>query len=496
MHNCGLVIRDAVSGDSINFTFAVLVTGTCAGSDFLTGNVYLDLNSNGVKDAGDVNSVYQRITAAPVGPFYSSNLTGDYGFYVPAGSYAVGFDAFPGWAVSEPSGGTYPLAMPGTGTTVGSLHFGLAPLSSFNDAAITTAITGSMSPGSTKNGFATVTNHGTTMLSGTVDLVLDSDVSYVSSSAGAIYYSGGSPVISSGTYSAGTHTVTYTYTDLPPFASFTVGVSCLIPAITPMGTSINFSATVNPIAGDATPADNTDMSPTITVGPYDPNDKQVSPAGIGPEGRVAPDTRLTYRVRFQNTGTWYANNVIVMDTLDADLDPATFEFTGASHPYGYSLSGNVLQVGFYGIMLPDSGMDEPGSHGFFTYSISPKAGLPLGTEATNRASIYFDFNPPIVTNSTITTFDSVTALHPSGLSPEVVVYPHPLTQQSLIQVIGSENMLFHFTLFNLNGAVLREEAAMRGSGLVLERNGLPAGIYFYQLRGEDGIQHNGKLLIQ
>jgi hypothetical protein len=52
------------------------------------------------------------------------------------------------------------------------------------------------------------------------------------------------------------------------------------------------------------------------------------------------------------------------------------------------------------ILLVDSFTNEPLSHGFLRYHIAQKKDVPLGTKILNRAGIYFDFNPPVMTNYT------------------------------------------------------------------------------------------------
>jgi hypothetical protein len=54
-------------------------------------------------------------------------------------------------------------------------------------------------------------------------------------------------------------------------------------------------------------------------------------------------------------------------------------------------------------MLPDSTTDEPGSQGYVIYRIKPLPTLAFGDVIENTASIYFDENPPIVTNTTFHT---------------------------------------------------------------------------------------------
>jgi hypothetical protein len=63
----------------------------------------------------------------------------------------------------------------------------------------------------------------------------------------------------------------------------------------------------------------------------------------------------------------------------------------------------VLNFHFDNILLPDSNVNEPLSHGQVTFTIRPKNNLPLGTRIENFADIYFDFNDPIRTNTTLNT---------------------------------------------------------------------------------------------
>ena len=91
-----------------------------------------------------------------------------------------------------------------------------------------------------------------------------------------------------------------------------------------------------------------------------------------------------------------------MIKLDPNLDWSSFEAITASHPFNTELRPNG-KVSFYfnDILLPDSTTNEPESHGFVQYRISPKDGLEENTLIANEASIFFDFNPPIITNTVV-----------------------------------------------------------------------------------------------
>lgn len=133
---------------------------------------------------------------------------------------------------------------------------------------------------------------------------------------------------------------------------------------------------------------------------YDPNDKAAIPRGFGENSEIEKDWPLHYTIRFQNTGNDTAFLVVLRDTLSESLDWGSLKVHGASHSYSYQLFSNgELKISFENILLPDSTTNLAGSQGFVTYSILPKTNLEIGTRIENRAGIYFDFNPPIITNT-------------------------------------------------------------------------------------------------
>jgi len=157
---------------------------------------------------------------------------------------------------------------------------------------------------------------------------------------------------------------------------------------------------------------------------YDPNDKLVRPAGIAAEHYTALGQVLEYTVRFQNTGNDYAYKVVVTDTLTDQFDVSTLRVTGASHPYQFNVSGKgrpLLTWTFNDINLPDSTRDPAGSNGFVKFTVKPLAALPPGTRIENHADIFFDFNPPIRTNTVWNTLYEAPLAVAGGWGVPVVV---------------------------------------------------------------------------
>jgi uncharacterized repeat protein (TIGR01451 family) len=162
--------------------------------------------------------------------------------------------------------------------------------------------------------------------------------------------------------------------------------------------------------GENTKPETSAEKPIQPVSSYDPNDK-VGPTGYGTAVYVPADTNFTYIVYFENlsNATAEAANIVITDTLDADLDWSTLSFGGSSHPdtmsYSFNSTTGTITWIFTSINLPPN-VNPPEGEGWVSYSVKPKAGLATGTEIRNKATIVFDVNPPIDTPETLHTVDS------------------------------------------------------------------------------------------
>jgi hypothetical protein len=190
----------------------------------------------------------------------------------------------------------------------------------------------------------------------------------------------------------------------------------LLPTATILGEIFSASANVALVSGtDENPADNTALLEQEIIGSYDPNDKWVNTPQINIE-TIDPTQPLdlTYRVRFQNTGTAPAVNVRVEDILEDDLDPSTFQLLSSTHEVYYQIEGNQIHFFFDNIMLPDSTSDPEGSIGTFFFRIKSNGNHTLESSIDNQVSIFFDFNEPIITNVASTIFYNCPVVNISG----------------------------------------------------------------------------------
>ncbi len=241
------------------------------------------------------------------------------------------------------------------------------------------------------------------------------------------------------------------------------------------------------------------------VGSYDPNDKQAFPIGHNLAHYIKVNEDLKYRIRFQNTGTYNAQNVVLRDTLSPYLDPMTVVPTTASHPYSWTIrDGNILEVYFDNIYLPAAQRDSLRSQGFLDFKIKQQLNNPLGTVINNTAAIYFDLNPPILTNNTFHTigenflqFINLPTIE-KGDALTVTAFPNPFKQVTTLRVRSSQTYQeLTVQVYNALGQQVDQVRSTTGNQeIIVQRKHLSAGMYFYRLEGDGQLLHAGQLIIQ
>ncbi len=236
-------------------------------------------------------------------------------------------------------------------------------------------------------------------------------------------------------------------------------------------------------------------------GSYDPNDKSATPVGYGEEHFIMQNEEIEYLIRFQNTGTDTAFTVVIEDQLSEYLDPSSIRGLTSSHVYSLDITGTGLMTfTFDNILLPDSTTNEPASHGFIKFRIDPFSDTPIGTVIENEAYIYFDFNDPIITNTTYHTLGEEFYLMSVVQQPEfqnldIHVYPNPMTQQATIRIDNTSMEEFIFEFYDSTGRKLLQSTIE--NEYILERNNLATGMYLFNIKTQKGqLVSAGKILIQ
>lgn len=238
---------------------------------------------------------------------------------------------------------------------------------------------------------------------------------------------------------------------------------------------------IDPTIGDTYTADNMIIRIDTVKAGYDPNDIAMSPAGCLDPGV----TELTYTVRFENTGNDTAFNIYVLDTLSGYYVPNSLKILTASAVMNTTVTKlpayTVVKFDFPNINLPDSGRSDL-CHGMVVYSVKIREGLAGGTEVTNRAGIYFDTNPVVLTNTVSNRIMCPTGVTQHNLQMDVHIQPNPTMGDVQVETKNADN---DYIVTNSVGQVLMN-GTISGTLSKISLRELPAGIYYLTLRNIKG----------
>jgi uncharacterized repeat protein (TIGR01451 family) len=157
------------------------------------------------------------------------------------------------------------------------------------------------------------------------------------------------------------------------------------------------------------------LFPVEYVWSWDPNDK-AGPCGFNTSDHfVALGEVFQYMVFFENesTATAPAETIVVVDTLDSNLDWSTIFFEETSHPgtVDFDSSNGVITWRFDGINLPPN-VNPPEGEGWVSYTIRPNQDLISGTKIENLAWVTFDYQTWACPMDSIPIFNTIDALAP------------------------------------------------------------------------------------
>ena len=446
---------------------------------YFSGNVFYDLNSDGLKDTSEFNFPGQRINVAPDGLSVFTNQIGDYLFYSMANnSHQINLVTHPDWIITSDS--TSYTVTDDSLNQVG-FDFGINASTIYNQLEINLAA-GFPRCLDTVIYWINYENTGTNLSDGRVLLILDQATTFIGSNPSPDLFSG--------------DTLYYDFLNLMPFSQNHIALQLLMPA---PGDTIFLNGVIEYDSAATSYTSDTQIYQQVINCSYDPNDKTVLPEGLLAEHRTFFRDTLLYTIRFQNTGTDTAFTVFIQDFIDQGLDLNTFHVTGSSHAMNTTIYPNrMVEFRFENILLPDSGTNELESHGFVQFEILPRTNLTLPVAVTNNASIFFDSNMPVVTNTVSNTLVSelileiMNPLQSSGLS---MVVPNPFQEHAEILLskvfFDSESEM---RVMNAMGALVLTKT-VSGNSFKLSRGNLAEGIYFYEVINNNGNRAVGKFAI-
>ena len=458
-------------GDTTYFTIPDL--GPSCGH--ISGTVAVDVDEDCVLDFSDTDVPEMVIEFTP-GPFYATtDAQGNYGINLPLGTYNVSQQT----SLLDEHCLSDPISLDVTGNATFNL---------LDTAMQALDVQLSLASGAARPGFQmqyaidldnlTSANSMTNQVTFTFDAALG--------------YLSASPTPSS----VVGNTITWNNTGaLYYFGQRDISVSLQVPPdVGLIGSDLTATAvlTQNPL--DVNAANNSATVLTTVTGSYDPNDKTAQTSSRWSEAQyyIDVDEWIDYTIRFQNTGTDTAFTVLVTDTLPSTLDAGSMMMGAGSHPFTWELKdGGILKCYFVNILLPDSNVNEPASHGFVSFRIKPLEPLLPGTLIQNTANIFFDFNPAVITEPSVLVAEFSTGLAEAA-NDGILLQPNPA--DDLLGVCATSDAIDHVRILGLDGRILLR-ADVRAKNASINTGQLPSGAYLLVTSDMDGTVHRLPFII-
>lgn len=447
------------------------ITSYCTftpGGTFYTvqGNTKFDSNNNGC-DANDLNKAFQKfnITNGSTAGNVIASASGNYSIPVSTGSHTITpILENPSYFNISPT--SFIANFPAQTSTL-TQNFCLTANGNHNDLEVVILPITAASPGFDAKYKIVYKNKGTTTQSGTLVFNYnDNLMNFVNATLAP--------------NSQTTGVLNWNFTNLLPFETkeITLTFNLNTPTQTPAlngGDVVHYTAQINGTI-DETPTDNTFTLNQTVVNSFDPNDKTCLEGTAITQAKVGD--YVHYLIRFENTGTANAQNIVVKDEVDiSKYDVSSLVALNASHNFVTRITGNVVEFIFENIQLP---FDNATNDGYISFKIKTKSNLALGDSFSNSAKIYFDYNHPIITNTYTTTVQNVLGTSEiSNDKTELSIYPNPVKDVLNIQ---SKNQIVKAEIYDVNGRIL-VSTSLKGNSINVSE--LSKGNYIIKLFSKD-----------
>ena len=433
----------------------------------ISGNVFFDPNNNGIKDGGEAGIHGIILHTTPHNIAFNTDSTGNYAFFTAASGDTLRPALPTNYCSSKPASYI-------TNGAASNVDFGLYFYPGVQDLTVDITNRSIFRPGFKTFIDVTIKNHGTIPLPGFLEVVLDTSLVYINASVTPAQINN--------------DTLIFAIDTLQLLESVIITIETETFFTVPVTTPVLCTATIFPVAGDTVSSDNYSEIIAVVTGSYDPNDKTAACGPYFTPAQLQNGDEMIYTIRFQNMGTFQADNIYIIDTLSQFFLLENFRIISSSHAMHYTMQGNgIVTFYFDNIFLPDMTTDEPGSHGFVKYAVKCNPNLTIGDAIDNTAYIYFDFNPPVQTNTeTIIIADPPLNVNTTEVDDalKMNIFPNPATN-TLNGIFNSgKSKSFRLTIFTSVGQPVINKS-YTGDRFSIGLTDLNAGLYFGKITFSD-----------
>ena len=442
----------------------------------IVSRVFLDLNSNSILDNNE-----HYLSNVSIGITKNNTTTES---YFSENGYIINFIDTGKYVIKVNHNYNYYTASPDSVlknyTTFGNtdtLNFALQPVAIINDLMVQLNNNGRGRPGFNGSYLINVLNNGTAVSDAVIKLNLANTLDSIYTVPAA---------------TLNNDTLFWSFNNLDPSEQRIIELYFHYkePPVNNIGDTLISTAIVLPVSNDTFPDNNISILNDVLSGSFDPNDKATDKEEYSQDD-LNKQHYIKYTIRFENTGNDTAFSIVITDTLDSNLDISSFIPLKGKYTYTTKITnGNVLTFTFNPIRLPAHTISA------VSYLVKPKNSIANGVSVKNKASIKFDYNEPIVTNTIQTRILILTGFENNPkVTPIITLFPNP-TKDELTVAFRNEEQLSSIQIIDILGHVVKNIAIKSNDKFkILDLSDFPAGLYVLNVRFQNNTTESAKFSI-
>ncbi len=446
-----------------------------------------DTNNNGIKEETETSFTYGAFKYQLNDTPEIHNLSSPIGAYTifdqnPLNSYDFTFSVHPEYATYFSAGTTnYQNISIAPLSGAQTLYFPVTQIQGFNDVTVAIIPSGQPVAGFNYNNKIVFENLGTAPTSGTITYTKNPAVTIASVSSDVTLTPTG---------------FTYNFTNLAASEMQSLTVALSVPSIPVVNINdiLTSSVAISAPTDDINTNNNSFNITQVVGASYDPNDKMEAHGAKIDFNTFSQDDYLFYTIRFQNTGTTNAINIRIEDLLDDQLNEESLRMISSSHNYLLERVGKQLVWKFNNINLPSQIQNDELSNGYLSFKIKVNPGFAIGDIIPNFAEIYFDTNPPIITNTFESEFQ-VNLDKAAFTSNSILVYPNPTNSVLHINLQNTTENLNKIVIYDMIGKVIKTVSDNDSQQTTINVGDLSKGIYMIEITTDSNLKQIRKFIV-
>jgi hypothetical protein len=130
-----------------------------------------------------------------------------------------------------------------------------------------------------------------------------------------------------------------------------------------------------------------------------------------------------------------------------------------------------------------------------TFKIKVKPGFQVGDIIPNFAEIYFDTNPPIITNTFMSEFEISLNTKLFSIN-NILLYPNPTKSLLNVSLKDTNESLAKITIYDMIGKTIQTVSGNSLQQIAINVGNLSTGVYMIEITTDSNLKQTRKFIVE